>query len=487
MAEITNSIMIFKIGEQLFGYRTKYISETINIDKIFSVPLSSDAIKGLINFRNNVVGIIDIGIMLWNKSINSDLVVIVKKDDIEVGLVVDNVKGIVNIQQNDFKDIKDISLDDIHNDINHEYLDSYFEYNNNLVLMLNIDSMINYKSSIGSKSNLSKTIQKSNKQYSKGILNQNGYILFQISQEWYGIELKSINEIVTYPEHITPLPMSENYIKGAFKLRENSVIIADLSEILNINSSVVLKHVIVVNHNNQLVGISIDNVRELKWVKKDDILPINRKDTIQKGILTLDNGNRLALLLDVKSIINSISKNIETKDKLNLDNNKDSIVKNNNIKTYIQFRVGDVDMALPVKSVDEVVELSDIKALPKASDYILGMMNLRNSTLVIISLKKRLGIASNKSEEEQYLVVLDGESIGLVVDELKGILDVDDMYISKPNQSIELEENFMDGIIQKESDDMVFILNNEIVTKHTNVEKLINKNIIDEDKSDNDL
>ena len=462
--------MIFEIGEQLFGYRTKHVSETINIDKVFEVPLSGEATKGLINFRNNVIGIIDMGVMLWGKPVESDVVVIVQKDDTQVGMLVDDVKGVVNVEGKDLQDIEDISLDDI----NDEYLDAYFDYNDELVLMVNIDSVISHKDTSRSKTKLSKTVESERKD-DKGILNQKGYILFQISKEWYAIEVKSINEIITYPEHLAALPMSEHSIKGAFKLRENSVILADLPELLSIDESMDRQRVILVNHNDKLGGLSIDNVRELKWISEDDLLAISREDSIQKGMLTLDNGERMALLLDVEKIISTMSNAIETNDEHKLNHNQESSVKNDNHKTYIQFSVGSVDMALPVKSVNEVVEVSGIKSLPKAAEYLVGMMNLRNSTLVIISLAKRLGITAEKSEEEQRLVVLDGQPIGLVVDELKGILYIDEMHISEPDQSIDLEENFIDGIIRKENGDMVFVLNNDVVTKHTDVDKLINK------------
>lgn len=464
-----NSIMIFQIGSQLFGYKTQYVSETVNIDKVFSVPKSQYYLKGLFNLRNNVVGIIDMGVLLWDKPVSSDVVVVIKKNGAQVGMLIDDVKGVANIKEEDIKSISEISLEDI----NKEFLDGFFEYKKEIVLMVNIDSILSKKAS----KNYETKQANSNLENKKEDLRSDlaGYLLFQIAKEWYAMEVKSIREVITYPDLLSPLPKAANHVKGIFLLRGESVVLVDMPELLGIESGMSRNRVILASTNNRLIGLSIDMVRELKWVAKKDIMSIDREDGIQKGMIALDGGKRLALLLDVEKIVGNLSDiNVDSANK-ELQVKEMKVAESSNLKTFVQFQVGDVSMALPIHAVNEVVEVEAIKSIPKAPSYIEGMMNLRNSTLVVISLAKRLDIPSSKRAER--MVVLDGKPVGFVVDELNGILRVEESSIFPADESADIEENYMDGIIRKNSGEIVYILNKDVIIKHASLDELKQKEV----------
>lgn len=464
MADKIVSTMVFQIGDQLFGYKTKYISETVNIDKVYPVPKSKHYLKGLFNLRNSVVGIIDMGELLWDKKIESDVVVVIDKDNIQAGMLIDDVKGVANVKESEIKSIDEISLEDI----NRDYLDSFFEYKNDIVLMINIDKIISHRSVRSTNRQVAKA-----KDESKGETRNNtkGYIFFQMANEWYAMEVKSINEVITYPETISNLPMTSQYVKGAFLLRGESVILVDLPEVLGLSDEATRNRVVLVNSNGKLVGLSIDIVRELKWIAESDVLKIESDDSVQKGVVSLENGKRLALLLDIDKVLATMdtSKKVDTKEHKE-EHKEEHKVEALKLKTFVQFEVGEVSMALPIHSVNEVVEASKIKTIPKAASYLEGMMNLRNSTLVIISLSKRLDIDTKKNIER--IVVLDGKPVGLVVDELSGILRVDDEHIFPAEESVDIEEKYLDGIIKKPNGQIVFILNKEIIVKSSEIDKL---------------
>ncbi len=462
MSLTMNSIMIFQIGEQLFGYKTEYVSETVNIDKVFSVPKSQYYLRGLFNLRNNVVGIIDMGMLLWDKAIESDVVVVVEKNFAQVGMLIDDVKGVANIREEDIRDISEISLEDI----NKDFLEGFFEYKKDLVLMVNIDKILSHRATKSAKGGGS---YKDNKKEDSRV-DLSGYLLFQIAKEWYAMEVKSINEVITYPDSLSPLPKSANHVKGVFLLRGDSVVLVDMPELLGIHDSSVRNRVILVDSGNKLIGLSIDMVRELKWISQNDVMHIDRDDGIQKGMISLDGGKRLALLLDVERIVGGVS-DVHTQKSEDNNIKEKKLSDSSTLKTFVQFQVGDVAMALPINSVNEVVEIETIKQIPKASHYIEGMMNLRNSTLVVISLSKRLDIKSSKKVDR--MVVLDGKPVGFVVDELNGILRVDESQIYPPEESADLEEGYLDGIIRKSNGEIVFILNRDLIIKNTKFDELV--------------
>lgn len=464
-----NSIMIFRIGEQLFGYRTEYVSETVNIDKVFSVPKAQNYLKGLFNLRNNVVGIIDMGMLLWDKKIDSDVVVVVEKNGAQVGMLIDDVKGVANIDENHIRDISEISLEDI----NKDYLDCFFEHKGDIVLMVNIDHILSQRASKSGESGGSKSIIGSGTKGKEVRDDTSGYLLFQIMREWYAMEVKSINEVITYPEELSSLPKAAHHVKGIFLLRGDSVVLVDLPELLGIDDSSSRNRVILVNSNSKLIGLSIDMVRELKWITKHDVMQVDREDGIQRGMISLDDGKRLALLLDVEKIVGSLNDVVSQDGEKQESNKENSLSENSSLKTFVQFRVGDVSMALPINSVNEVVEAQKIKTIPRSPEYIEGMMNLRNSTLVVISLAKRLEIDSTQKVER--IVVLDGKPVGFIVDELNGILKVEESSIFPPEESTDLEDGYLEGIIRKSDGEILFILNRDVVIKNAKVEELVER------------
>lgn len=460
------STMVFQIGEQLFGYKTKYISETVNIDKIYPVPKAKHYLKGLFNLRNSVVGIIDMGELLWDKHTESDVVVVIDKNSIQAGMLIDDVKGVANVKESEIKSIDEISLEDI----NRDYLESFFEYKDDIVLMIDIDKIISHRSI---KSEKRADISKSNFTTTKDVKaetqnNSKGYIFFEIANEWYAMEVKSINEVITYPNTISSLPKTPEYVKGAFLLRGESVILVDLPELLGVEDRAVRNRVVLVNSNGRSIGLSIDTVRELKWIQESSVLKVDSEESAQKGVVSLENGKRLALLLDIEKVLSSMDKT--KSNSKSTQKREESKVDGTTLETFVQFEVGGVSMALPIHSVNEVVEASKIKIIPKSATYLEGMMNLRNSTLVIISLSKRLDIEAKESIER--VVVLDGKPVGLVVDELNGILRVDREHIFPPEESVDIQEHYLDGIIKKQDGEIVFILNRDLIIKNSEIDSL---------------
>lgn len=92
--------LTFKTEELIFGIETKYVVEIITEFNIRVVPLVPDYIKGIINLRGEVLPIIDLRIFLGKEFLeygSTTCIIIIKKDGISLGIAVDTVLQVKDI------------------------------------------------------------------------------------------------------------------------------------------------------------------------------------------------------------------------------------------------------------------------------------------------------------------------------------------------------------------------------------------------------
>jgi purine-binding chemotaxis protein CheW len=95
----------------------------------------------------------------------------------------------------------------------------------------------------------------------------------------------------------------------------------------------------------------------------------------------------------------------------------------------VSFEVAGQEYALPIQSVQEIVQVPErITRVPKAASSIVGVMNLRNRLLPVVSLRALFGLDYAELAEDNRVVVvsLDGGamSVGIVMDRVKEVLRV---------------------------------------------------------------
>ena len=95
------------------------------------------------------------------------------------------------------------------------------------------------------------------------------------------------------------------------------------------------------------------------------------------------------------------------------------------MRTLVRFRSSDTGYALPVEQVTEVRSASDMTPLPTPRPGVAGLVPRRESALTVLSV---LG------EGGGHVIVVDDGTLtfGLLVDEVTGVVRVDDDVIGPP-------------------------------------------------------
>lgn len=130
---------------------------------------------------------------------------------------------------------------------------------------------------------------------------------------------------------------------------------------------------------------------------------------------------------------------------------------------YIVVKIGREQYGITINYIQNIVRMERITRVPKAPYYIKGVINLRGEIIPVMSIRLRFGL-----EEEEYtnntriiIVKISGQSIGLIVDEVKEVIEIPESDIQTVTKDANDEKaNYVKGV-GKIGKDLVTILNLE--------------------------
>lgn len=124
------------------------------------------------------------------------------------------------------------------------------------------------------------------------------------------------------------------------------------------------------------------------------------------------------------------------------------------------FRVGRYMCGLLISSIQEINKNLLLTPVHEAPDYVRGIINLRGNIVTVIDLRRKLGLESVplQSGTRNVIVKLDREMVGLLVDSVDDIVEVQrsDIRPTPAHLAKELGDAF-EGVIQL-GDELVAIL-----------------------------
>ena len=103
-------------------------------------------------------------------------------------------------------------------------------------------------------------------------------------------------------------------------------------------------------------------------------------------------------------------------------------------RSYASCRVGHLLVGVPVDAVQEVAAGVELTPVPLAPPAVSGLLNLRGRVVTAIDLRRTLQLADRPADQPPINLILraDGGSIGLLVDAVGDVLDVDEDDVEPP-------------------------------------------------------
>ncbi|OCA97195.1 chemotaxis protein CheW [Clostridium beijerinckii] len=277
-------------------------------------------------------------------------------------------------------------------------------------------------------------------------INKDKYVVFMLNNEEYAIELVNVKEIIRVPE-VKKVPNSM-YIEGLCNLRGELVTIIDIHKRYNISQSECSDNsrVIVMEFNGCIVGIIVDKVSQVLDVEKAAIKLIheNSNDTKEgciDGVIMLENGKRLIMIMDAQSIVNINGLGGSLTNVHKQEHQKISVFATENNEESIQliiFSINSVEYAFYISEIKEIIRIPKIAKPPNVSSFIEGVISLRNELIGVINLSKIINMNSESINENGSILIVDIGTLtyGVIVDKVSEVKLIYKKDLLKPSQVV---------------------------------------------------
>jgi purine-binding chemotaxis protein CheW len=129
------------------------------------------------------------------------------------------------------------------------------------------------------------------------------------------------------------------------------------------------------------------------------------------------------------------------------------------MRKFIVFRLGGDEFGVDVEKVIEILKSHRAKPVPDLPDYLSGVVTVRGEVVPLLDMRKRLGIDPAPGKERAVHVRTGLEKVGLLVDDVKELMDFDDNEISTPPLIFRgLKNKYIMGLGKKQ-DRVIVLLN----------------------------
>ncbi len=434
----------FLVENEIFAVDMAPVQEIIRVPQLVNVPLAPPALLGLANLRGKVLPIISLRrIFGLAEAAHDDATRAVVIDlGQPLGFVVDRVASVIEVESACIE-----AVETIQSAVSSDLLAGIIRDVGGYPMVMVLD----FARVIGREFAALAAITEATRGLPAALMNENDVaagekevdewqlVSFSVAEQEYAIDIASVQEIVQIPENIVHVPNAPAHVLGLMSLRERLLPLVLLRSLFALPMQALdeKSRIVVVTLGRAAVGLVTDSVSEVLRVPKsmvDDIPPLLAREgelaDIAK-ICRLDNGQRLVSVISVAHMFRHavIKEALQTVDGME-DRSKETIDEaegNDDEEQVVVFHLAGGEFGVPIESVQEIVRIPDeLTHVPKAPDFVEGVINLRGTVLPVIDQRKRLGLPAIERNDRQRIMVflLSGMRTGFIVDAVTEVLKI---------------------------------------------------------------
>lgn len=147
--------------------------------------------------------------------------------------------------------------------------------------------------------------------------------------------------------------------------------------------------------------------------------------------------------------------------------------------SYLSFKLGEEEFAAHASKVLNILELSTITQVPRAPEYMKGVINLRGTVLPVIDTRVKFGMEPIEYTTNTCIVVMDinleGDSVyvGVLVDGVQAVLEIEpDKIMPAPSIGSRYRSEFIEGVVNMD-EKFIMILDMDAIFSIEDIDSLI--------------
>jgi purine-binding chemotaxis protein CheW len=147
---------------------------------------------------------------------------------------------------------------------------------------------------------------------------------------------------------------------------------------------------------------------------------------------------------------------------------------------YLTFYLDNEEYALSVTRVQEVLELKEPSRLPQMPYYMEGIINVRDSVLPVVDMRRRFSLQEVERTVDSAIVVMElagseeakATTVGCLVDAVDAVVEIDPSQIEAPPEiGTTVDSDFLQGIA-KVDERFVMILDPDSLFNRREIERV---------------
>ncbi len=138
------------------------------------------------------------------------------------------------------------------------------------------------------------------------------------------------------------------------------------------------------------------------------------------------------------------------------------------------FRLGDEEFGAPIQQVQEILRMVEITRVPRAPQFIEGVINLRGKVMPVLDLRQRFDLPLNTPVGQQRImeVEIENQVLGMIVDSVTEVISVPLDAIEPPPPMIaDIGGEYLNGIA-KLRNRIIILLNFEKILSQQETQQI---------------
>ncbi len=135
-------VIVFHSGEQSFALKIQNIDKIIEFETPNIVPETKSYVKGVLKYHGKILPVIDLYERLYGqkqKRKDTAKIIVVNFKDIRIGLVIDNIVGIKNYQEDQFED--QVQFEE---KFSKEYVEGFIKEEDDIVILIHPEKLFSF-------------------------------------------------------------------------------------------------------------------------------------------------------------------------------------------------------------------------------------------------------------------------------------------------------------------------------------------------------
>jgi purine-binding chemotaxis protein CheW len=449
-ASETRQFVTFLVGDEVFAVDMAPVQEIIRLPDLVRVPLAPASLLGLANLRGKVLPIVSLRrIFGFPEAAHDDstraLVIDLGQP---LGFVVDRVSSVLNVEPHSIAPV-----DGIQGTVNSELLTGLLKEVGGFALVMVLDfarliakefaEIAAFTQSAAVSGALAEA--RGDEAEEDETSDELQLVSFAVAGQEYAIDIARVQEIVQVPERIVHVPKAPVHVLGLMTLRERLLPLVSLRSLFALDARPLdeKSRIVVIALGAAAVGVVTDSVSEVLRVPREtvDAMPalLAREGELSDiaEICRLEGGKRLVSILSVDhmfrhAVVKEALKTVNDMNQEKQDSSEEGLGADDEEQVVV-FQLGEGEFGVPIESVQEIVRVPEaLTHVPKAPDFVEGVINLRGAVLPVIDQRKRLGLPPIERNDRQRIMVflLSGVRTGFIVDSVSEVLKIAHAQIS---------------------------------------------------------